>query len=93
VLADAVAEALAAPRLPGALTRVRPTRPQARLGPAERRANLAGAFRVERPGSLAGRSVLIVDDVLTTGATLEACLDPLRRAGAQATAVALAWAQ
>jgi ComF family protein len=93
VLADAVAEALAAPRLPGALTRVRPTRPQARLGPAERRANLAGAFRVERPGSLAGRSVLIVDDVLTTGATLEACLGPLRRAGAEATAIALAWAQ
>jgi ComF family protein len=93
VLADALAVALAAPRLPGALTRMRPTRTQARLGPAERRANLAGAFRVERPGSLAGRSVLIVDDVLTTGATLEACLAPLREAGAESTAVTLAWAQ
>lgn len=93
LLADAIAGALAAPRLEGALTRVRPTRTQARLGPAERRANLAGAFRVDRPAALAGRSVLIVDDVITTGATLEACLAPLHAAGAMATGIALAWAQ
>lgn len=93
VLADSLAAAVAAPRLPGALTRVRATKVQARLGPAERRANLAGAFRVQRPAALAGRSVLIVDDVLTTGATLEACLVPLHAAGARAMGVALAWAQ
>ena len=93
MLADGLADALAAPRLTGALRRLRPTRAQARLGPAERRANLAGAFRVERPAALAGRSVLIVDDVITTGATLEACLAPLHAAGARATGVALAWAQ
>jgi len=72
---------------------VRPTPPQARLGPAERRANLAGAFRLVRPDALEGRTVLIVDDVVTTGATLEACLEPLRRAGCRASALALAWAQ
>jgi ComF family protein len=93
MLADAVAEALSAPRLSGALTRVRATRAQARLGPAERRRNLAGAFRVPRPAALSGRSVLIVDDVITTGATLEACLAPLHAAGTRAMGLALAWAQ
>jgi len=92
VLADALAEAIAAPRLAGALTRVRSTRAQARLGPAERRRNIAGAFRVERPAAMKGRSVLLVDDVMTTGATLESSLVALAAAGADATAVTLAWA-
>lgn len=91
-LADALAEAIAAPRLAGALTRVRSTRAQARLGPAERRGNIAGAFRVERPAAMKGRSVLLVDDVMTTGATLESALATLAVAGADATGVTLAWA-
>ncbi len=91
-LADALAQAIATPRLAGALTRVRPTRAQARLGPAERRRNIAGALRVECPAALEGRSVLLVDDVLTTGATLESALAVLAAAGADATAVTLAWA-
>ena len=73
--------------------RARDTRPQARLDPRSRRANVAGAFRVRNPGRLEGRSILLVDDVVTTGATLEACLDELGRAGARAAGVALAWAQ
>ena len=93
LLADALATTLAVPRWPGALIRVRATRAQARLGAAARRANLAGAFRLAQPKALAGRSVLIVDDVLTTGATLEACLAPLEAAGARAKGLALAWAQ
>jgi len=92
LLAEALAEAVGAPWLPEALERVRPTRAQARLGPAERRRNMAGAFRVRHPDALAGRSILIVDDVLTTGATLESALDSLTHAGAAARGIALAWA-
>ncbi len=91
-LADAVAESIAAPRLAGALSRVRATRAQARLGPAERRRNLAGAFRAGRPAALEGRTVLLVDDVMTTGATLEAALAELAAAGAVAGGLVLAWA-
>jgi ComF family protein len=93
LLADALAEVLEAPRLHGALRRVRATRPQARLGEASRRSNVAGAFAATRPASLAGRRVLIVDDVMTTGATLAACLETLQAAGARAAGVTLAWAQ
>lgn len=92
LLADAVADAIAAPRLARALTRVRPTRAQARLDPEARRHNVADAFRVERPAALEGRSVLLVDDVLTTGATLESALAALARAGADASGLVLAWA-
>jgi len=93
LLADALAQTIGVPRLPRALERVRVTRPQARLGPRERRENLAGAFRVARPRWLEGRSVVIVDDVLTTGATLEACLAVLADAGARPVGATLAWAQ
>ena len=92
-LADALADALGAPRLEGALSRIRATAPQAQLGPARRRANLAGAFAIERPGRLRGRRVLLVDDVITTGATLDAALTALHDAGALAAGATLAWAQ
>jgi len=90
-LADALAAAIAAPRLAGALARTRRTRPQVSLGEQARRANVSGAFAVLDPGLLHGRRVLIVDDVMTTGATLEACLTQLAAAGAKAAGVALAW--
>ncbi len=92
-LADALARAIGVPRLDGAIERVRATRPQARLGAADRRRNLDAAFRVSLAPWLAGRRVLLIDDVVTTGATLEACLGVLREAGATAEAAALAWAQ
>jgi ComF family protein len=64
----------------GALERTRETQPQPGLGRRERRRNLEGAFRCEC--DLRGMHVAIVDDVMTTGATLDAVAAAMRRAGA-----------
>jgi len=60
------------------LAKVRQTRPQAELTAAERRKNLRGAFSVVRSGE---GTVLIVDDILTTGATVEECARALKAGG------------
>jgi ComF family protein len=92
-LAEALADALGVPFVPDVLKRVRPTRAQSELGPAARRRNVRGAFEVTRPAWVAHRKVILVDDVLTTGATLSEALMTLRAAGARTTGAALAWAQ
>jgi ComF family protein len=68
--------------LVSALRRGRATAPQARLARARRRANLRGAFRGRRTAAIRGRRVLLVDDVATTGATLDQAAAALRRIGA-----------
>ena len=83
-LAKAVARASDRPLLVDALLRVRATQSSQGMSPSERRRNLVGAFRV-RAGARAivdGRCIILVDDVLTTGATADACARVLRRAGA-----------
>jgi ComF family protein len=91
-IADALARRLGAPFVPGLLVRTRATREQSRLSAAGRRVNLSGAFAVPRPESVRGRRVLVVDDVLTTGSTIDAAGTALRAAGADTLGAALAWA-
>lgn len=80
LLAQRIGRRLAVPTRVGWLVRTRATRPQSDLSAAERRANVRGAFRAGEP--VAGRHALLVDDILTTGATLDACARALSAAGA-----------
>jgi len=76
---------------PGALIRVRPTAPQVGLDAAARRENVRDAFRCPDPAVVRGLTVWLVDDVVTTGATVTEAARVLRRAGArQVWAVAVA---
>jgi ComF family protein len=80
LLAERVGARLGVPLRPRWLVRVRTTLPQSDLSADERRANVRGAFHASPRA--AGRHVLVVDDVLTTGATLTECARALREAGA-----------
>lgn len=69
-------------RVAEALACTRETPPQKGLDRLSRERNLRGVYAVRRPGLVAGRSVLLVDDVITTGATARACTRLLHEAGA-----------
>src|SRR5215831_12028331 len=75
------------PVAPGALARRTATAPQADLDASARRRNVRGAFVVIDPAAVVGRHVILVDDVLTTGATVGECARCLTRAGASVVGV------
>lgn len=81
-LAKPLAASLGVPLAPRALRRARPTADQIGLGVEGRRANVAGAFAVAQPDIVAGKTVLLLDDVATTGCTLDACADAMQAGGA-----------
>ncbi|MDE3067073.1 MAG: ComF family protein [Verrucomicrobiota bacterium] len=86
-LARRLADATRIPLNDRLLRRVRPTLTQTRLTREQRAANMRGAFAVRRGVRLRGRRVVLVDDVLTTGATTSACARVLRAAGAEEVCV------
>jgi predicted amidophosphoribosyltransferase len=85
VLAAEVSAASGVPIAAGALKRVKFTAQQVGLSRSQRAANVQGAFRVTPEGkaAIAGRRLLLIDDVLTSGATVEGCVKALLRAGAR----------
>jgi ComF family protein len=84
MLAAAISGESGVPVAAAALKRVKPTAQQVGLSRTERAANVRGAFRVPEEGkaAVAGRRLVVVDDVLTSGATVDGCARALLRAGA-----------
>ena len=77
------------PIIPGALIKKRKTAQQSALKPKERRKNIKDAFKVSKLhiNKIKGKSILLADDVITTGATASECAKTLKEAGAEAVNV------
>jgi ComF family protein len=89
LLGGCLAKSLEVPMRTTILLRRRNTLPQAGLPPSQRFENVRGAFRVRRPDAVKDARVLLVDDVLTTGATCSEAAKMLKQAGAAMVAVAV----
>lgn len=83
LLAKPISRRLALPIDVSSVAKIRDTKPQSTLGENQRRKNIRGAFRVLRPAAIEHMRILVVDDVCTTGATIEELAAVLLDAGAQ----------
>lgn len=85
--AEEIAKILAAyfniPFLPNGLIKIKETTPQINLAENERKQNVKNVFSVTRPDLISGKKIILVDDVFTTGATMEEAAKILKKAGAK----------
>jgi ComF family protein len=82
LLGSELSRRLSLKMLPDALVRVRQTEPQIELTATERRLNVKGAFSVKKGDLVTGKRILLLDDVMTTGSTMDECAKELKKAGA-----------
>ncbi|WP_461883210.1 ComF family protein [Fusicatenibacter sp.] len=82
VFAKRLSEEFQIPMNAHLIRRVKRTKPQKELDPAERRKNLENAFALEKPGQMKYRRILLVDDIYTTGSTVDALAALLKKNGA-----------
>jgi competence protein ComFC len=82
LLAQQIAKAIGAPVIEGRLVRVKNTMSQATLTRQERMSNVTNAFQLKQPEIFKGKSIGLVDDVFTTGSTMNECARLLKEAGA-----------
>ena len=82
LIADELSLIIGVPVLKGVIIKVKDSKRQATLSAKERKSNLSGTFKVEDSSSLKGKNVLIADDVMTTGATVEVLSHLIVKAGA-----------
>ncbi len=82
ILAHELGRRMGYPSSPGLLRRIRPTTTQTNLTAKQRLSNVVGAFQYKKGKRLVNQRVLLIDDVMTTGATVNACAKTLKEGGA-----------
>lgn len=87
LLGDVFSSSLSIPMLLNGLVRTRQTEPQIELSAEQRRNNVKGAFTSAKPADIKGKRVLLLDDVMTTGSTVDECSRELKKAGASSVLV------
>lgn len=89
LIARYLSRELGIPLAAGLLARVRDTKSQSLLDRRDRHKNIRGCFTVDRPDRIKGKIILLVDDILTTGSTMDECSKVLKRAGAKSVTAAV----